>query len=199
VDLRAVITDLEPLLSLVGSVCVIAGTIFVVIQLRMNARQAASTTAFDLIAKVTDPSFPVRRHRLYDVAARYPADGWVGFDRSLDDFEVRSFANIYEQLGVLVRKGMVELPDVMEALSAQILADWHTFQPIRAHIMEQAAKAFPALATDRPGIDRIYWPNFAWLATRNGEWVQEQLTSPNQLGESLGQRVAGTDPPAAGA
>ncbi len=35
------LTDLEPLLGLIGSICVIAGTVFVVIQLRMNARQAA--------------------------------------------------------------------------------------------------------------------------------------------------------------
>lgn len=60
-DLRDALTDLEPLLSLIGSVCVIAGTIFVVIQLHMNARQAASNTAFELIGKVTDPSFPARQ------------------------------------------------------------------------------------------------------------------------------------------
>ena len=51
------------------------------------------------------------------------------------------------------------LDDVMEAMSAQVMSDWHTFGPIRAHIMEQAGRAFPALATGKPGIDRIHWPN----------------------------------------
>ena len=172
-----VLTDLQPWLSLIGSISVVAGTIFVVIQLRINARQAASRTAFDLVGKVTDPSFPVRRHRLYEVAAKHASGNWSGFDHSLDDFEVRSFANIYEQLGLLVRKGVVDLPDVMEALSAQVMADWHTFQPIRSHIIEQSGKAFPTLAADRAGIDRIFWPNFHWLATQNAEWVQRRVTS----------------------
>ncbi len=56
-DLQAVMTDLEPLLSLIGSICLVAGTVFVVVQLRMNAKQAASSTAFDLIGKVTDATF----------------------------------------------------------------------------------------------------------------------------------------------
>lgn len=171
------LTELQPLLSLIGSVCVIAGTVFVVIQLRINARQAASRTAFDLIGKITDPSFPVRRHLMYEVAAKHSSGNWEGFDRSLEDFEVRSFANLYEQLGLLVRKGVVNLPDVMEALSAQIMADWHTFQPIRAHVIERSAQAFPALAADQAGIDRIFWPNFNWLATQNAEWVQQRVTS----------------------
>ena len=116
-DLKAVLTDLEPLLSLIGSICVIAGTVFVVIQLRMNAKQSASGTAFDLIGRVTDPSFPVRRHLLYEVAAKYASGDWTGFDRSLEDFEVRGYANIYEQLGLLVRRGLVDLDDVMEAVA----------------------------------------------------------------------------------
>ena len=189
-DLKAVMTDLEPLLSLIGSICLVAGTVFVVVQLRMNAKQAASSTAFDLIGKVTDATFPVRRHLLYEVSERHASGDWTGFDRSLEDFEVRSFANIYEQLGILVRKGMIDLADVMEALSAQVMADWHTFQPIRAHIMEQAGRAFPALATDKPGIDRIYWPNFMWLASQNAEWVMQQVTGASDT-SSPGQAMPG--------
>ena len=46
----------------------IAGTILVVLQLRVNARNVRSRNAFDLIAKVIDPTFPHRRHLLYEVA-----------------------------------------------------------------------------------------------------------------------------------
>jgi hypothetical protein len=143
-----------------------------------ECEQAASSTAFELIGKVTDPSFPARRHRLYEVAAKHASGDWTDFDRSLDDFEVRGYANIYEQLGLLVQRGLVDLTDVMEAMSAQIMADWHTFEPIRTHIMDQAGRGFPGMTTDQPGIDRVYWPHFRWLAARNAEWVQRQATAP---------------------
>jgi hypothetical protein len=115
---------------------------------------------------------------LYEMSAKHASSDWAGYDRSLEDFEVRSYANIYEQLGLLVRRGLVDLGDVMEALSAQVMADWFTFEPIRTHIMEISGARFAAVATDQPGIDNVYWPNFMWLAARNVEWVQQQATTP---------------------
>jgi hypothetical protein len=112
---------------------------------------------------------------LYQVSAQHAGGDWTGFDRSLDDFEVRSFANLYEQLGLLVRKGVIDLNDVMEGMSAQIMADWQTFQPIRAHIIEQSGRAFPALEASQAGIDAIFWPHFGWLAEQNKKWVGRRL------------------------
>ena len=155
----------------------IAGTILVVLQLRVNAKHARSRNAFDLTAKVIDPSFPHRRHLLYEVAANHADGDWTGFDRSLQDFEVRNFANIYEQLGLLARKGVVDLQDVLDALSAQPLADWNTFEPIRTHIMQEAGKAFPALADNQPGLDAIYWPNFKWLAEESRKWTLQRASA----------------------
>lgn len=122
------------------------------------------------MAKVIDPSFPRRRHLLYEVAEQHAGGDWTGFDRSLQDFEVRNFANIYEQLGLLARRGVVDLEDVLAALSAQPMADWNTFEPIRTHIMQEAGKAFPAVADNQPGLDAIYWPNFRWLAAESRKW-----------------------------
>jgi hypothetical protein len=156
---------------------VIAGTILVVLQLRVNAKNVRSRNAFDLTAKVIDPSFAHRRHLLYEVAEKHGGGDWTGFDRSPQDFEVRNFANIYEQLGLLARKGVVDLPDVLDALSAQPLADWNTFQPIRAHIIQEAGKAFPALAENQPGLDAIYWPNFAWLAEESRKWTMHRVSA----------------------
>ena len=169
--------EAESFLKIVGGLSVLWGAIFVVLQLRVNAKQARSRSAFDLIGKVIDPSFPHRRHLLYQVAEKRAGGDWTGFDRSLEDFEVRNFANVYEQLGLLVKKGVVDLQDVMEALSAQPLADWHTFQPIRDHIMEDAGKKFPALATNLAGTDSIYWPNFKWLAEENGKWLKQRTSA----------------------
>jgi hypothetical protein len=163
--------EIESILRIISPIAVIAGTILVVLQLRVNAKNARARNAFDLIGKVIDPSFPARRHRLYEVAARHSGGNWTDFDRSLADFEVRNFANIYEQLGLLVRKGVVDLEDVLDALSAQPMADWHIFGPIRMHIMEEAARALPGLATNQPGLESIYWPNFRWLAEESRKWT----------------------------
>ena len=154
----------------------IAGTILVVLQLRVNAKNVRSRNAFDLIAKVIDPSFPRRRHLLYEVAEKHADGDWTGFDRSLQDFEVRNFANIYEQLGLLARRGVVDLQDLLDALSAQPMADWNTFQPIRMHIMQEAGKVSSALADNHPGLDAIYWPNFGWLAEESRKWALQRAT-----------------------
>lgn len=176
-DFSYSLSDIESFLKTISSIAVIAGAVFVVFQLRLNAKLVRSRNAFDLIGKVIDPSFPGRRHLLYEVSRKYTGSDWIGFDRSLEDFEVRNFANIYEQLGLLVKKGVVDIEDVMEALSAQPMADWLTFQPIRKHIMEEAGKAIPALATHRAGIDSIYWPNFKWLAEEVEKWVCERTST----------------------
>jgi hypothetical protein len=156
---------------------VIAGTILVILQLRVNAKNVRSRNAFDLIARVIDPSFAQRRHRLYELAEKHADGDWTGFDRSLPDFEVRNFANVYEQLGLLARRGVIDLQDLLDALSAQPFADWDTFQPIRTHIIGHAAKAFPALNDNQPGLDAIYWPNFRWLADESRKWTVERAAA----------------------
>lgn len=184
-------TDIETFLSAVSSIAVIAGAIFVVFQLRQNGKQIKqqektlkamsaanrSNDAFQLISKVVDPSFPGRRHRLHAISKKYSGGDWNGFDDGIDDFEVRNYANIYEQLGLLVKKGIIDLEDVMDALSGQIISDWATFAPIRRHVMEEAGRAYPILAVDQPGIDAIYWPNFIWLAEENQKWIREKLST----------------------
>ncbi len=72
---------------------------------------------------------------------------------------------------------VVDLEDVLDALLAQPLADWDTFQPIRRHIMEEAGKVFPVLADNQPGLDAIYWPNFKWLAEESRKWTLERAST----------------------
>lgn len=167
--------DIGSVLGAISSLTVITGAIIVVIQVRINFRHARSQNSFNLIGRVIDPSFAARRHRLYQVSAKYAGSDWEGFDRSLDDFEVRNFANIYEQLGLLVNKGVIDLKEVFGAVSVQPLADWTVFEPVRQRIMTQAAAAFPALDVNAPGIDTIYWPHFQWLAGECAKWLQAQL------------------------
>jgi len=183
-------TEIESILRSIGAVAVIAGTILVVLQFRVNAKHARSRNAFDLIARVIDPSFPHRRHLLYEVADKHAGGDWTGFDRSPQDFEVRNFANIYEQLGILARKGVVDLQDVLDALSAQPMADWNTFQPIRTHIMQEAGKAFSPLAGNQPGREAIYWPNFKWLADESRKWTLERASAGAGPGPPESERSA---------
>jgi hypothetical protein len=170
-------TDIESILRTIGAIAVIAGTIVVVLQLRVHANNVRSRNAFDLVSKVIDSSFARRRHLLYELAQEHAGGDWTGFDRSLKDFEVRNFANIYEQLGLLARRGVIDLQDLLGALSAQPMADWNTFQPIRTHIMQEAGKAFPALRDDQPGLDAIYWPNFRWLAEESRKWTLQRASA----------------------
>lgn len=171
-------SEIESILRTIGAFTVIAGTIVVVLQLRVNAKNVRSRNAFDLVSKVIDPSFARRRHLLYEVAANHAGGDWTGFDRSLQDFEVRNFANVYEQLGLLARRGVIDVEELLDALSAQPLADWNTFQPIRAHIIEEAGRAFSALAEDQPGLDAVFWPNFGWLAEESRKWTMERVSRP---------------------
>ena len=181
-------SEIDLIFRVISVVTVIAGTVLVVLQLRLNAKQARARTAFDLIGKLIDPSFPARRHLLYEVAEKYARGDWSGFDRSREDFEVRNFANVYEQMGLLVKKGVVDLQDVLDALSAQPMADWITFQPLRTHIMEEAAKAFPALAIDQPGLESIYWPNFRLLAEESRKWTLHQVSTAAVASTRPGRR-----------
>ena len=169
--------EIESILRAIGLIAVIAGTVLVVLQVRVHAKNVRSRNAFDLIAKVIDPSFPHRRHLLYEVAEKHASGNWTGFDRSPQDFGVRNFANVYEQLGLLARKGVVDLQDVLDALSAQPMADWDTFQPIRTHIMQEAGKAFPALADNQPGLEAIYGPNVGWLALESRKWTLQRASA----------------------
>ena len=47
--------EIESILRTIGAFTVIAGTILVVLQLRVNAKNVRSRNAFDLISKVIDP------------------------------------------------------------------------------------------------------------------------------------------------
>jgi len=76
---------MSEILRTVSAFTVIAGTVLVVVQVRVHARNANSRNAFDLIARVTDPSFARRRHQLYEVAENRAGGDWTGFDRSQQD------------------------------------------------------------------------------------------------------------------
>jgi hypothetical protein len=130
------VQDLITWLSAISSLAVILGVAFVVLQLRQNARlleatlrQQRSDVTLGLIERVTDESFPRRRHHMYETLRRFKETGWTGAFESLEDFEVRDFAQIYELIGVMSNQGLIDTDVVAEVLQFTVVQDWETFQP----------------------------------------------------------------------
>jgi hypothetical protein len=146
-------------LSAVSSIAVIAGAIFVVVQLRQNAKLIEASMAGNkanasvaLLQKITDESFARRRKQMRDALEKCQREGWKEFDDTLDDYEARNFAYIYELIGQLAKEGVMDLNLVRNALQYVVVFDWDTFEPLAKHLME------------RYGTKVNAFQNFHWLA-----------------------------------
>ena len=154
-------------LSGISSIAVIAGAIFVVFQLRQNAKlieatihENRSNIALALLERLTDESFAVRRKKMHEVVKKYRDANWEGFDDSMDDFEVRNFAYIYELLGQLAKDKIVDLSTVRNALQYLVVFDWEAFAPVTNHLMERFKLAVNP------------WENFEWLAQETKRYME---------------------------
>jgi len=154
-------------LSAVSSVAVVAGAIFVVFQLRQNAKlieatlqENKATSSIALLERLTDESFARRRKAMHDTVRKYSARNWEGFDDSIDDFEARNFAYIYELIGQLARERVIDPSVVRNALQYLVIVDWEIFAPLEKHLMERyEVKVNP-------------WSNFRWLAEETRRHMQ---------------------------
>src|SRR5208337_4206697 len=104
------LTGLIQVLSGLSSIAVILGVVFIVVQLRQNAklidlntklteatfRDVKSNISFEILEKLTDESFARRRSFMWQTVKKYQAVDWKDFDDSSDDFEVRNFAYMYD-------------------------------------------------------------------------------------------------------
>jgi len=154
-------------LSAISSIAIILGAIFVVFQLRQNARlieinsrETRSNISFSLLEKITDESFAVRRKKMHDVIKKHVDGNWSDFDDSLDDYEARNFAYIYELIGQLTRDNIVDRRVVLNALQYLVVTDWQAFKPLSDHLMQMYnLKVNP-------------WGNFEWLADETQKHLQ---------------------------
>jgi hypothetical protein len=158
-------------LSAISSVAVIAGAIFIVFQLRQNARliqatihETKASTSIALLEKITDESFARRRKAMRDTVKKYAALNWQGFDDSLEDFEARNFAYTYELIGQLARQGIIDLDIVRDALQYLVVFDWDAFAPLLPHLMERRKEK----------INVNIFANFQWLADTNREHMKRK-------------------------
>jgi hypothetical protein len=156
-DLSAIIN----FLSAISSIAVIAGAVFIVLQLRHNAKEMKSDVALTLLEKITDESFPRRRKNMHEVVMKYSSNNWQGFDDTIDDYEARNFAYQYELMGQFVKAGLVDKKLVMNALQGLVVVDWRAFGPLNKHLEERYKSAVSP------------WRNFEWLAQETLEYMQK--------------------------
>jgi len=93
------LSGLIQLLSAVSSIAVILGVVFIVVQLRQNAKlidlnakltdatfqQNKSNISFELLEKMSEESFARRRSFMWQTVKKYEASNWEGYDDSRDD------------------------------------------------------------------------------------------------------------------
>ncbi len=164
-------SQVTTILSAVSPIAVIASAFFIILQLRQNSKvieatlhQEKSNIAFSMLERITDESFARRRHRMHEAIKKYRGLDWEGFDDSLEDFEARNFAYVYELFGQLAKNHVVEFSTLADALQYLVVADWQTFEPLSRHL------------TELYRIKTNAWGNFEWLAKETEKYMQQKGT-----------------------
>jgi hypothetical protein len=171
-------------LSAISSIAIILGAVFVVFQLRQNAKliktanfETKSNMSFSVLEKITEESFARRRKNMHDAVKKYSQANWEGFDDSLEDFEARNFGYIYELIGELVKEGIIDLTIAIHSLRYLIISDWQVFEPLVKHLME------------RYKVPVNPYENFEWLAKETRKALEES----GKIGDAFG-RLSSTKP-----
>ncbi len=153
------LSDVVTVLSASSSIAIILGAIFVVFQMRQNAKlieatlkEERSNVALSLLERITDESFPRRRKRMFEILARFQATNWADAFESEEDLEVRNFAYLYELIGLMVENGLVDLELVLDTLQYLVVRDWEVFEPHAKFVTSKYQVPFNA------------WGRFEWLA-----------------------------------
>ena len=168
---QLLMVDFGPLinfLSAFSSIAIILGAVFVVFQLRQNARlirtasdETKANMSFSVLEKITEDSFARRRKNMHDSVKKFSENNWEGFDDSLEDFEARNFGYIYELIGELVREEIIDKTIAVHSLRYLIVYDWQRFEPLVKHLMELYK------------VPVNPYENFEWLATETRKFLRE--------------------------
>src|SRR5216683_488064 len=165
VDLSFLVSDL----SAISSLAVILGAVFVIFQLRQNARliktanfETKANMSFSVLELITEESFARRRKGMHDAVKKYSEINWEGFDDTLEYFEALNFGYIYELIGELVREGIIDLTIAIHSLRYLLVYDWQRFEPLTKHLME------------RYKVPVNPYENFEWLAQETRKYLQTQ-------------------------
>src|SRR5580700_2479886 len=129
-------TTIITILSASSSAAVVLSAIFILIQLRQNARllrttlnQSQATFSLTVLERITDESFPRRRARMFVALQKFRETEWKDAFESPEDLEIRNFAYLYELLGQMARSKIVDLEIVLDSLQYLVVRDWQLFEP----------------------------------------------------------------------
>ena len=177
-DLSALVQDLDVL----SATAVIAGVIFVVFQLRQNAKlieasdrqietanmqveaiiqQNRQQVILSTVDRFTDDAFNEKRKRVREIVKKYDANNWKGYLESEDDYEVRGFIAHYESTGYLAKIGIVDVKMMQEAMGV-VIYDWAALEP--------------AVRYYRDTWKRRAYVNFEWLKDEVKKDLQREGT-----------------------
>lgn len=145
------LSGLIQVLSAISSIAVILGVVFIIVQLRQNAKlidlnaklaeatfkDVKSNISFEILEKLSDESFARRRSFMWHTVKKYQASNWEGFDDSSDDFEIRNFAYMYDLYGQLTKEGLLDLEIMAKTFKYLVALDWEAFEPVSNHIMKR--------------------------------------------------------------
>jgi hypothetical protein len=152
-------TTIITILSASSSAAVVLSAIFILIQLRQNARllrttlnQSQATFSLTVLERITDESFPRRRARMFVALQKFRETEWKDAFESPEDLEIRNFAYLYELLGQMARSKIVDLEIVLDSLQLLVVRDWQLFEPHARYL----AKEY--------GLEFTTYSNFEWLA-----------------------------------
>jgi hypothetical protein len=153
-------------LSAISSIAVVAGAVFVIFQLRQNAKLINATIqetkagiSFSMVERIIDDDFVRRRKNMYDTVDKYSKVNWEGFVGTMEDFEARNYAYMYELFGQMVKDGIVDLKTVMNVLKWIVVIDWRKMEPLIRYLNKQYnLKGNP-------------WGNFEWLANETQKYL----------------------------
>ena len=115
------LSDFVQVLNAISAIAVLLGVVFVVFQLRQNARlikasneqvqasilQNKSSVATSVVERFTDDSFTVRRKTVRDIISKYQDVNWEGLVESAEGFEVRAFGSYYEFTAIWLEKELL--------------------------------------------------------------------------------------------
>lgn len=149
------LTTLANLARIIGSVAVISGIIFGIIQVRQYQQQRRDIAAVQLVNSFQNPDFNKSLRKIWSL----PDDASVRKIRDLgDNWEEAAFqvGMTLETMGVLVYRRIVPLSILDELMGDAILVLWRKLRPWVEH-----------LRTEQQRDSAYEW--FQWLADRLSE------------------------------
>lgn len=164
------ISTLIQYLNAISATAVIIGVVFVVFQLRQNAKlieasnrqietankqveasiqQNKQQVILTTIDRFSNEDFDQKRKRVRDIVKKYQSNDWKEYFESEDDYLVRGFIALYDSTGYLGKKGIVDVKMIQEGMGYLVINEWDTLKPAVDHY--------------RAMWNRDVYLNFKWL------------------------------------